>query len=80
MKLIEAYNLYASSSGAAKVAQRLAVKHRAGHRLGQAMDIASAASQTVQNREFIDDEEVFGRDLDAEELFGREYDLFDDLD
>jgi hypothetical protein len=68
------------SSDAAKAGRRLAVKHRAGHRLGQAMDVASAASQSLQNREFVDDEEVFGRDLDAEELFGREYDLFDDLD
>ena len=54
------------------------------------MDAAGTASNmhsfgsnkqsSVQNREFVDDEEVFGRDLDAEELSGREYDFFDDLD
>ena len=48
------------------------------------MDFANTASQVqspFQNREFVGDEEPFGRDLDAEELFGREYyDFFDDLD
>ena len=37
------------------------------------MDIASAASQTVQNREFVDDEDMFERayDLEARERGGR---------
>jgi hypothetical protein len=45
-------------------------------RVGQVQDFVS----NFQNRGFEDDEELFGRDLDAEELFGREYGLIDDLD
>jgi len=44
------------------------------NRIGQVQDFVNNV-QSVQSRSFEDDEELFGRDLDAEELFGREYDL-----
>ena len=43
-------------------------------RVGEVQDFVNDL-QSVQSRGFEDDEELFGRDLDAEELFGREYDL-----
>jgi hypothetical protein len=69
-------NLYGSLSDAAKAGRRLAKKHRAGHRVGQAADVADSASQvqsSLQNREFVDDEDIFERayDVEAREPGGR---------
>jgi hypothetical protein len=50
----------------------------------KAIDYGSQAYNTYANfkqgRGFEDDEDVFGRDLDAEEFFERDYDVLDERD
>jgi len=55
-------------------------KHKNTKHFLTGVDYGNQIASTVQSRGLEDNEDLFGRDLDAEELFGREYDLLDDRD
>src|SRR5271155_3665078 len=60
----------------AQAGHKAAHRHQVGRHFGQAADVADNVQNvqsTFQNRAFENDEDLFGRDLDAEELFGRKY-------
>ena len=44
------------------------------------MDYGQQIAGAFQSRALEDNEDLFGRDIDAGELFGREYDLLEERD
>ena len=49
-------------------------------RVATGVAVGQEIASTFQSRGFEENEDLYGRDLNAEELYGREYDLLDERD
>jgi hypothetical protein len=64
---------FSSAVHLVQAGHKAAHRHHAVRRVGQVADVTDSVQNAFQNRAFENDEDLFGRDLDAEELFGRRY-------